>query len=191
MGNNAANVVAPKPNIGGGVYVAPLATALPTDSTTALVGAFTSAGYIDPKGVVEANGGNVTKIAAWGGDLVKVVRSQWEVTYQFIMMEILGAIPNQIMYGAGNVVSSPATISVGNAIAAKVTSQILPNQEFVFDMIDGIATVRIVVPNGKVTAMANVTYADSGAAMFDVTVSAFPDSSGVNAYKYTNDGKHL
>lgn len=191
MGNNAANVVAPKPNIGGGVYVAPLATALPVDSTTALVGAFQSAGYIDSKGVVEANGGNVTKIAAWGGDFVKVVRSQFEVTYQFIMMEILGTIANQIMYGASNVVSTPATVSLGNAVAAKVTSLVLPNQEFVFDMIDGIATVRIVVPNGKVVAMANTTYADSGAAMYDVTVNAFPDASGVNAYKYSNDGKHL
>lgn len=191
MTNKVSNVVAPKPNIGGGVYVAPLATALPVDSTTALAAAFISAGYIDSKGVVEQNGGNTTKIHAWGGDLVKVVRSQFDVSYQFNMMEILGATANQIAYGAGNVIATPATATVGNLLATKVTNLVLPKQEFVFDMIDGIASVRLVIPNGQVTALGNITYADNGAAQLDVTVSAYPDASGVNAYKYSNDGVHL
>jgi hypothetical protein len=189
--NNAANVVAPKPNIGGGAYVAPLATALPTDSTTALVAAYVNVGYIDAKGVIEANGQSLNKVTAWGGDVVKVVRTGLELTYQFVMLETLGTAANQLTYGAPNVTTTAATLTLGNATAIKQTGQQLPNQVFVFDMIDGIASVRIAIPNGLVTSLGNVTYSDTGAAMYDVTVTAFPDSTGVKAYKYLNDGKHL
>lgn len=191
MANNANNVVALKPAIGGGAYAAPLGTALPTDSTTALAVAFVSAGYIDSKGVVEVNGGTATKVNAWGGDLVKVVRSAHEVTYQFVMLEALGVLPNQLVYGSDNVTATAATVSSGNLLAVKVTSEQLPKQVFVFDMIDGLASVRIAVPVGQITAIGNTTYADNGAAMYDVTVTAYPDASGVNAYKYSNDGMHL
>lgn len=191
MPNMVQNVVAPKPNIGGGVYVAPLATALPTDSTTALAVAFLSSGYIDTKGVEEDNAGNTSKIHAWGGDLVKVVRSQFDVSYQFNMIEILSANANGIAYGTANVTATAATATVGNLLAVKVKNIVLPRQIFCVDMIDGIASVRVVIPNGQVTTLGKVTYADNGAAMLPVTVTAYPDSFGVNAYKYSNDGVHL
>ena len=40
MANNASNVAAGKPKIGGAVYRAPSGTAVPTDATTALTAAF-------------------------------------------------------------------------------------------------------------------------------------------------------
>jgi hypothetical protein len=104
------------------------------------------------------------------------------------MLETLGELPNQIVYGADNVVATAATASAGNLLAVKVTAEQLPKQSFVFDMIDGLASVRVAVPVGQVTAKGNVTYSDTGAAMYDVTITAYPDDSGVNAYKYTDDG---
>ena len=53
MANNVANVVAGKPLAAGGVWIAPLGTALPTDETTALNAAFKSAGYIGEDGLTE------------------------------------------------------------------------------------------------------------------------------------------
>ena len=43
---NVDNVSTGKPKITGAVYRAPLGTALPTDATTALSGAFVDMGYI-------------------------------------------------------------------------------------------------------------------------------------------------
>lgn len=188
MSTNAGNVVAPRPNIGGGVYIAPSATALPTDSTTALAVGYSSAGYIDKKGVVEKDGTTATKVTAWGGDLVKIVQSDHEVSYQFLMQEALGAVPNQIMYGPDNVTTTAPTATTGTLIAAKVTGEELPHQVFIFDMIDGLATIRVCVPDGQVTAKGDTTYADSGAATYDVTITAYPDANGVNAYKYSDNG---
>jgi hypothetical protein len=50
-GNNDAQIIAPSPKIGGGLYRAPLGTTLPTDTTTSLNVAFISLGYVDDDGV--------------------------------------------------------------------------------------------------------------------------------------------
>lgn len=188
MANNSANVVAPKPQAAGGIYVGALATALPTDSTTALAVAFKSAGYVDSGGVTETIKRTTKSITAWGGDTVKVVQTGYEVDYQFKLIESLSSVAAGIAYGDGNVVAGAATATVGNTLAIKLASTPLGHKVYVIDMLDGDATVRIVIPDGQVTDTKGTTYDDSGAASYDVTITSYPDANGVNAYKYTDDG---
>lgn len=187
MTNTSSNVVAPRPALAGGVYAAPLGTALPTDSTTALAAGYVAQGYID-KGVTEKIGRTTNEITAWGGDTVKIVQTKFGVSYDVGFLETLATGPNQLAWGADNVATTAPTISTGTLVSAKVTSETLPHQAFVFDMIDGLATIRIVVPNGQVTNIADVGYTDSGATIYTLTITAFPDASGVSAYKYMDDG---
>ena len=44
--NNASNVTAAKPKIGGAIYMAPTGTELPTDAETALNAAFVNLGFV-------------------------------------------------------------------------------------------------------------------------------------------------
>lgn len=182
------NVVAPKPLVTGGILVGETTATLPTDATTALTG-YTAVGYASEDGLTEATERSTEKIKAWGGDIVKVVQSEFSVMYSFTLLEALNADVLGLVYGDGNVTTTAADVTDGLRHAVAINGDELPRKSFVFDMKDGDARVRIVVPTGQVTTVGERTYNDSGVVQYAVTVEAFEDASGNNAYKYTDDGK--
>ena len=51
-------------------------------------------------------------------------------------------------------------------------------------ILKGGALKRVVLPNAKVTAVGDITYADASAVGYETTVSAVPDTSGNTHYEY-------
>ena len=188
MANKISNVVAGKPLSTGGILIAPLGTALPANTSTAPNIAFVSAGYIGEDGVTENNGRSIEKIRAWGGDTVKVTQTEHTLTYQFTFIESLNSDVLKTVYGSANVTTTAATISTGTLQAIKITSDVLPHKEYIFEIRDGDAKVRIVVPDGQITEIGETTYSDASAIAYQVTLECFPDATNVKAYKYTDDG---
>ena len=188
MANTISNVVAGKPLSTGGVLIADLGSTLPTSGSTSPDAAFVSAGYIGEDGVTENNGRSIEKIRAWGGDTVKVTQTEHTLTYQFTFIESLNAGVLETVYGSDNVVTTAATASTGTLQAITITSDVLPHKSFIFEIKDGDAKVRIVVPDGQITEIGETTYSDAAAIAYQVTIECFPDSSGGKAYKYTDDG---
>ncbi|MFK0057997.1 hypothetical protein ACIQTN_02010 [Streptomyces werraensis] len=190
MANNSANVLAGKPLATGGVLVAPTGTAAPTDATTALNASFKALGYVGEDGLTEAAERSTDKIKAWGGDVVKVVQTDYAVTYSFTLIETLNADVLKTVYGADNVTTTAATASTGTLHAVKLNSETLPRQAFVFEVKDGDARIRIYVPQGQITEVGEVTYSDEDLVAYEVTVEAFRDADlDANALKYIDDGK--
>lgn len=190
MANNVKNVVAGKPLAAGGVWRAPIGTALPTDETTTLNAAFKSAGYIGEDGLTETQDRSTEKIKAWGGDTVKVVQTEFGLTYQFTFLESASAEVLKAVHGAANVTTTPATSSSGAKHAVKITSEQLPHEIYVFEIKDGDARIRICVPDGQITEVGEVTYSDADVIGYQVTVEAFYDATlGAQAVKYINDGQ--
>ena len=190
MANNVKNVVAGKPLAAGGVWRAPVGTALPTDETTALNAAFKSAGYIGEDGLTETQDRSTEKIKAWGGDTVKVVQTEFGLTYQFTFLESASAEVLKAVHGAANVTTTAATSSSGAKHAVKITSEQLPHEVYVFEIKDGDARIRICVPDGQITEVGEVTYSDADVIGYQVTVEAFFDATlGAQAVKYINDGQ--
>lgn len=190
MANNVKNVVAGKPLAAGGVWRGPLGTALPTDETTALDGALKAAGYIGEDGLTETQDRSTEKIRAWGGDTVKVVQTEFGLTYQFTFIESVNGDVLKAVYGEANVTTTAATASTGNKHAVKVNSEQLPHETYVFEVKDGDARIRIVVPDGQITEVGDITYADGEVVGYQVTVEAFRDADlDANAVKYINDGQ--
>lgn len=185
--NTVSNVVSGKPLTTGGVLIAPLGTALPTTAAAALDEDFLGAGYIGEDGVTEGTDRSTDKIRAWGGDTVKVVQSEFSVTYQFSFIEALNSGALKAVYGDDNVVTTAAGPSAGTLNTVKINSKTLPHKSYVFEIRDGLAKIRIVVPDGQITEVGEVTYNDSDVVAYQVTVEAFP-VSGDNALKYLDDG---
>lgn len=191
MANNVRNVVAGRPMASGGVWRGPLGTPLPEDETTALDSALRPAGYIGEDGLSETQDRSTEKIRAWGGNTVKVVQTEFGLTYQFTFIESVNGDVLRAVYGPDNVATTAATKDSGTKHAVTVTADQLPHEVYVFDVMDGDARIRIAVPDGQITEVGDITYADGEVVGYQVTVEAFPSDiiDGGNAVKYINDGQ--
>ena len=179
MANTVTNVSAGKPKVGGAIYRAPLGTSLPTAADGSTTG-FTCLGYISDAGLVNANSPTSTAIKAWGGDVVLDIQTEKPDTFQFTMIEVLNTDVLKAVYGDSNV-----TGDLTNGITVKANSVEQNECSWIVDMImrNGVQK-RVVIPNGKVTAVENITYSDSAAVGYGTTVSAHPDSTGQTHYEY-------
>ena len=165
-------------------------TAAPTDASTALDAGFNALGYVGEDGLTEATERSTDKVRAWGGDTVKVLQTDFAVTYTFTLIETLNGDVLKAIYGDGNVTTTAASSSKGALHAVKINSETLPRKAFVFEVKDGEARIRIHVPNGQITEVGEVTYSDSEVVGYAVTVEAFRDETlGGNAFKYVDDGR--
>lgn len=188
--SNTANVLAGKPLATGGILVAEVGATAPTNATTALDAAFKAAGYVGEDGLTETTDRSTEKIKAWGGDSVKIVQTDFAVTYQFTFIETLNSDVLKTVYGDANVTTTPADATKGTLHTVKVNSEELPAKAFVFEMKDGNARIRIHVPEGKITELGEITYSDAEVIGYTVTVEAMPNATlGANAVKYLDDGK--
>lgn len=185
------NIVAGKPLATGGVLVAPLGTAAPTDSSTALNASYKALGYVGEDGLTETTDRSTDKVKAWGGDVVKVLQTDYAVSFSFTLLETLNSDVLKAVYGTNNVTTTASTASAGTKNAVKLNSDTLPTQSFVFEVKDGNARIRIYVPKGQITETGEVVYNDGEVVGHAVTVEAFYDSTlGANAVKYMDDGRY-
>jgi len=187
MANTAANVVAGTPLATGGILIGALTATAPTTAVSALTG-FTAAGYIGEDGVTESNERSTDRIRAWGGDTVKVVQTEHNVTYQFTFLETLNADVLKAVYGEDNVTTTAAGVSTGTLHEVAINGSTLPHKSYVFEVKDGDAKIRIYVPDGQITEVGEVTYSDSEVVGYQVTVEAFADELGNKAYKFLDNG---
>ena len=180
MANTALNVSTGKPKVTGGIYRAPLGTALPTDASTALAAEYTSLGYIATDGVTHSFELESGEYRAWGGDLVLAYQTSKTNRFAFGMIEVLNKTTYETIHGTANVTGTlDAGISI-HADGADMTEYI-----YVIELAlrDG-AMARIVIPDGKITEIGDIVYQDSDAVNFPVTVTAQADASGNSYYEY-------
>lgn len=187
----ANDVLVASPATGtGGILAGPLGTALPTDSSTTLNVAFVAHGYVGEDGLSMTTNRSTEKIRAWGGDAVRTVQTEHDVTFAFTFLETT-AVTAKAVFGDGNVTATAATQSKGNLLAVELNSDSLPQKVWVFDMKDGDKKVRVVVPNGQITEVGETQFVHSNATAWEVTLEAFPDANGNKAYLYSDDGRTL
>ena len=180
MSSDASNVTSSKPSVGGAVCVAPLKTEIPTDAKTPLNEAFKSLGYCSDDGLTNSNSPETDNQKAWGGDVVLVLQTSNEDTFQFKLIESLNTDVLKTVYGSKNVTG---TLESGLKIAAKNDE---PEQfEWVFEMIlKGGILKRIAVPCASVTEIGDIVYKDDESVGYECTVAAVPDQNGATHYEY-------
>jgi len=181
--NDATKVTAGKPMTGGAIFTAPLGTTLPTSVSASLAAAFENVGYISDSGVVNSNTASTTAVKAWGGDTVLDIQTDKPDTFKFTLIEAKNVNALKLVYGSENV---SGTLSSGITINANSKEQVAGC--LVIDMLLSNNTAkRIVIPNGKVTTVGDITYSDGAAVGYETTISCYPDSNGNTHYEYIKE----
>lgn len=190
MANTVTNVSAGKPKVGGAVYRALLTAGLtiPTDESTALSADFKCLGYISEDGVTNNNSPTTEKIKAWGGDVVLVMQTEKTDEFGFKLLEVLNEEVLKAVYGDTNVTVTPAGESTPKKIAVAANGKEQPECVWVFDMIlRGGVLKRIVLPDAKISELGEISYTDSDAIGYEITLSCMPDASGNTHYEYISE----
>jgi hypothetical protein len=180
MGNTATNVTTGKPNIGGAIYTAPIGTTLPTDATTALDNAFVCLGYVSEDGLSNNNELSVEAIKAWGGNIVYRSLTEMNDEFGLALIETENADVLKTVYGESNV-----TVDASGNISVDVVGEDPIERVWVFELaLRGDKAKRIVIPDGAITSRDEITYNDSDAVAYGITVSAYPDANGSTHKEY-------
>ena len=179
MTQNAQNVTYGKPKVEGAIWTAPLGTKLPVDAVEKLDIAFKSLGYVSEDGLKNENTIESEAIKAWGGDTVLVIQNEKTDTFTYKLIELLNVDVLKEVYGEDNVTG---TLETG--ITIKANAKELPEHVIVIDMLLKGALKRIVIPNAKVSEIAEIEYVDEDAAGFELTITAIPDAEGNSHTSY-------
>lgn len=161
----------------GAVYTAPKGTAQPSDATASWPTGWVDLGWISEDGVTEAYDDNVAEIKAWqGGTTVRRVISSSIATLQFTCIETKPAVVEAFHKGS--------TVTAGRLDVYAPTAD---ERSFGLDVVDGDTHLRLLIPRGEVSDRGDVVYKSDEAVGYDMTVTAYPDDTGLVLVKLSDD----
>ena len=180
MATTVGNVSAGKPKVGGAVFRAVQGTTLPTDATTALNAAFKDLGYCSEDGLVNSNTPSIQNIKAWGGDTVLTIQEEKIDTFKLTLIESINLEVLKAVYGSSNI-----TGSLSSGVTVKANGDSPADGEWAIEVVMNSNTIkRIVIPHGVITDLGDISYTDSDAVGYEITITALPDSTGQTHYEY-------
>lgn len=190
MAQNASNIYAAEPLAAGALYVAVLGTPGPTSATTILNPAFVSLGHVGEDGFKETTDRSIDKKKNFGGQTVKILQTDFTLTYAFTLLETLNPDVLKAVYGSDNVTVTAANSTHGKLTETRKNSKKLPRRSWVIDTMDeGLnAFYRNYIPLGQVISVGDVTVVHTDTIAYEVELEAFADASGNHVYTYTDDG---
>lgn len=183
MGNTATNVTTGKPNISGAVYTAPKGTTLPTDATTelsTLSNKYVCLGYVSEDGLSNNNELSVEAIKAWGGNIVYRSLTEMNDEFALSLIETENVDVLKTVYGENHVTEDGS----GN-VSVDVVGEDPIERVWVFELaLRGGRAKRIVIPDGAITSRDEISYNDSDAVAYGITISAYPDANASTHKEY-------
>jgi len=165
--------------VAGAIMSAPKGTALPTDASTPVGAGFEDSGYISEDGVTMADAQTWNDVKDWGGDTVRRIKSESQVTLAFSFLEINDRSA-KAAFGDDNV-----TDTLG-ALEIHLNVKEAPRKAWVVNMLDGERHMRITVADGQITDRGDLTFTRTGAVLIPVTLTCYPDANGDTAIWYAD-----
>lgn len=177
----------------GAILCAPLGTTLPdlgdiTPKQVTLDEAFVDAGYANEDGLSLTPEQSTSTVKEWGGAVVRNLLDEFNGTIAFTLIQTDEAAL-KMAFGDGYVTASAATSEHGNQLKARIGARLPDAKSWVFKMKDGRARMLIVVPNGQVTSVDEVTFNATDPIGWAVTISCYPGADGDSIIILTDDGQ--
>lgn len=182
--NTNARVAAAAPKQGGGIYWAPIDTALPTDASTALAVAYKCLGPMSEEGVRPSRDTSIEKVKEWDGSTLASLLSDESRSFEFDILGVFDADALNFIFQQANVTVTPASGGAGTKIATVDKGGQLPKGVLVLEMKYGNVKQRKVIPVGEPNVTGENPYIPGGLRGYTVTVEALKDSSGAFVYEY-------
>jgi hypothetical protein len=177
MAGDTAN---PRVWVNADVYVAPVGTAGPTNTSTALIAAWLPVGLLSEDGMTEAREDDVDDKYAWGGILVRTTKSRHKRSFAVTVLE-----DNKVLRGILNPSGSSVTATGVTTRVVKVPGPDV--RAWVIELKDGTIIKRIHIPRGEVVEVGERTFSDSELSMVELTINVLPASDGTLYNEITND----
>lgn len=173
-----SNVVsAAKPNVAGVVHFAPSGTTVPTDATTALANTYVDLGYVSEDGISNAVERSTEDVKEMGGNSVLNIQTDFSDTFKFTLISSKDVNVKKAVFGDDKVTG---TLAAG--ITTEVSADELPYKVWVFDFVLSDGDIqRTVIPSAKVSEIDEITYKNSDAIGYGITLKAQP-IPGTNTY---------
>lgn len=146
------------------LYTAPLGTALPTDASTALAEAYTKLALIDDEGVTDSVDSETNELVDWSGEVVATAEGKRSETLKYNLVETSMAAMKEA-YGDDAVTGTEDKFTVDHKTIDRVA------KVYVFEVLLSKDRIkRIVVPNGKVDTLDDITYAPGEFVKYPITL---------------------
>lgn len=158
------------------VYTAPEGSTVPTDVVTAWDAAWSALGLLDGEsGFSQSRDQDVTDTFAWGGILVRSIRSKQKRTFKIIALE-----QNDTVFSVVNPGSPAPAIAPGPP--ELTTRQVYtPNPDkrmFGMELREGANILRRWF-TGEVTEVGDITEAEGKVVAYELTIVVYPGATGL------------
>lgn len=167
----------------GHVYVAPVGTTGPTDSTTALDAAFIDVGYISEDGAGVSDSKDIENIGAWQSlyPLRRIVTGR-EFNITFALRQ-WNATTVPFAFGGGDVTDEGG----GEFKYVPPAAGEIDERALVLEWEDGDKHYRLHVPRGMVAETVDTTFARNAASDLPITYSVLPVDDTTDPYELFTD----
>ena len=156
---------------GPGIWVAPVGTALPTDTSTALDAAFSTLGYLSEDGVTFSQSTDSEEIKPWQSrSAVRTIITGRSMSLEFTMLE----------FNAQNLAfyfGQDEPVATNDAWSLEVRSDgTAKTWACVIEVKDGLTTVRYAFPRATLSEAGDLEITNSGVMALPVTLAAQDDN---------------
>jgi len=177
-----------RPTDAGVFYRAPLGTPLPTTADEPLNALFVDHGWLGEEGITLTVDRDITKHYAFGSDLVKTTQGTYSESLQLSLLE---SDPDVLETVFGPNVTLGVDGGGNRTIAIEHSSAMRPRSAFVVHTVDGSKERRLVIAEGMVVDLADVSYVNSDLLKYTITVDCYKPADGSEAVmEYITDSGH-
>jgi hypothetical protein len=158
---------------GADVYIAPVGTAGPTDTTAAWAAGWTAVGLLDGEaGFEESRESESSEHYAWGGVLFKRTSGKHKRTFKFVALE-----DNDVVFDLVNP-GSTRTVDGLTGVRTSVVKTPVAGEQFAvgFELRDGSRTKRRHAATAEVQEVATVKESETDPTVYEITVVIFPEA---------------